>query len=383
MSRGPVLVAWLFFAFVSSGCARQHPGDPIPGLNAEQLDRFRRGRAVFDSVFTPEAGLGPLFNASSCGGCHEDPVSGGKGDEIEVHATAFHADGVCDPLAGEGGPVIQQNATPALKAALGIDKEPLPKSATGKGLRTSLAIFGRGLLDAVPDSVLASYADPDDRNHDGISGRVNRFVDGRIGRFGRKAFVPHLDEFNAGAFVIEQGITNPVVPTEESIGGAPIPEGVDPKPEPEIDQEALDRTNDFVRFLAIPSPLKTVKGAGEGRHLFASIGCSSCHLPTLRTGRNAIRALDRRSFSAYTDLLLHDMGPDLADICLGLASPSEFRTEPLVGLRFATHFLHDGRASTLNEAIQLHGGEASGVRDRFKTLSAREQAAVIAFLQSL
>ena len=384
MRQAPAASVLLLVALFASGCAKPvHPGDPISGLTAEQRDRFRRGRAVFDSVFTPETGLGPLFNSAACGECHEDPVSGGSGDEVEVHATAFHADGNCDPLAGEGGPVIQQDATPALKAALGIDKEPLPKEATGRGLRTSLSIFGRGLLDAVPDSDLVSYADPDDKNHDGISGRLNRFVDGRIGRFGRKAFVPRLSEFNAGAFVIEQGITNPAVPTEESIGGAPIPEGVDPTPEPEINQEALDLANDFVRFLAPPSPLRQTGAAGNGRHLFDRIGCASCHFPTLRTGANPIRALDRKQFFAYTDLLLHDMGPDLADICLGLAAPAEFRTEPLVGVRLAHHFLHDGRATTLEQAIELHGGEGSGARDRFKALTPKEREAVIAFLKTL
>jgi len=379
-----LLLLALTLALVSGGCAKPaHPGDPIAGLTAQQLDRFRRGRAVFDSVFTPESGLGPLFNSAACGECHEDPVSGGTGDEVEVHATAFHADGNCDQLVGEGGPVIQQNTTPALKAALGIDQEPMPKDATGRGLRTSLAIFGRGLLDAVPDSILVSYADPDDRNHDGISGRLNRFVDGRIGRFGRKAFVPTLSEFNDGAFIIEMGITNPAVPTEESIGGASIPPGVDPAPDPEISQEALDLTNDFVRFLAPPSPLRQTGAAGRGGHLFGSIGCASCHLPTLRTGTNPVRALDRKRFFAYTDLLVHDMGPDLADICLGQAGPSEFRTEPLVGLRLASHFLHDGRAGTLEQAIEQHGGEGSGARDRFKSLPPKEREALIAFLKTL
>jgi CxxC motif-containing protein (DUF1111 family) len=302
---------------------------------------------------------------------------------VEVHATAFHVDELCDPLVGEGGPVIQQDATQALKTALGLDREPQPKSATGRGLRTSQALFGRGLLDAVADSVLVSYADPDDRNHDGISGRLNRFVDGRIGRFGRKAFVPTLGEFNAGAFVIEMGITNPAVPTEESIGGGSIPAGVDPTPDPEVNQEALDLTTDFVRFLAPPSPRPLTGGARKGRDLFARIGCAKCHFPTLRTGEHAVRALDRRRFLAYTDLLVHDMGPDMADICLGVAAPSEFRTEPLVGLRLVQQFLHDGRAATLEEAIELHGGEGSGARDRFKALTANEREAVIAFLKTL
>jgi len=383
VSRVPLAVI-LALALLGSGCAKPtKPGDAISGLTAGQRDRFLRGRAVFDSVFTPETGLGPLFNANACGECHENPAAGGSGDEIEVHATATHVEGVCDPLAGEGGPVVQQQATPALKAALGIDQEPFPKSATARAHRSSLALFGRGLLDAVPDSELARYADPDDRNRDGISGRLNRFVDGRIGRFGRKAFVPTLAEFNAGAFAIEQGITNPSVPDEESIGGAPIPKGVDPTPDPEIDQTALDLASDFVRFLAPPSPARLTPQARRGRDLFARVGCASCHLPKLRTGNNPVRALSRQEFFAYSDLLIHDMGPDLADICLGLAGPSEFRTEPLIGLRFAEHFLHDGRAETLEGAIEQHGGEGSGARDRFRALPAKERESVIAFLKTL
>ena len=195
--------------------------------------------------------------------------------------------------------------------------------------------------------------------------------------------MPTLTEFNDGAFAAEMGITNPAVPTEESIGGDSIPAGVDATPDPEIDQKALDLANDFVRFLAPPSPLRQTGAAGRGRHLFDRIGCASCHFPMLRTGKNSVRALDRRQFFAYTDLLVHDMGPDLADICLGLAEPSEFRTEPLVGLRLAHHFLHDGRAATLEQAIELHGGEGSKARDRFKSLTPKEREALIAFLKTL
>ena len=96
-----------------------------------------------------------------------------------------------------------------------------------------------------------------------------------------------------------------------------------------------------------------------------------------------IAALNRREFFAYTDLLLHDMGPDLEDICLGLAGPADFRTEPLLGLRDIQHFLHDGRAATLDQAIELHGGEGAGARDRFKALPTADRAAVVAFLKSL
>src|SRR5438093_725645 len=129
-----------------------------------------------------------------------------------------------------------RKASATMSAALGIDAEPFPKDASARAMRTTPVLFGRGLLDAVPDSVILSYADPDDRNHDGIRGRPNRSVDGRIGRFGRKAFVPTLDEFNDGAFVAEMGVTNPAQPTEETIGGPPIPAGAQPAPDPDHTQ---------------------------------------------------------------------------------------------------------------------------------------------------
>ena len=151
-------------------------------------------------------------------------MKGGVGDEVELHASAFHPP-LCDPLAAEGGFVFQLKSTPALKAALGIDSEPVSPNATARARRTTPVLFGRGLLDLVPDSVILSYADSGDRNGDGISGRPNHFVDGRLGRFGRKGFVPRLDEFNDGAFSAEMGITSPVVLTEETVGGKLIPPG--------------------------------------------------------------------------------------------------------------------------------------------------------------
>lgn len=368
---------------VAVGCAKPPKlGDPLDGLTREQRAQFDQGREVFGRVFTPETGLGPLFNSISCAECHETPVAGGSGDEVEIHATAFRS-GVCDPLVEKGGPVIQQAVTPALKAALGIDSEPFPKEATARAERSTPDVLGFGLLDAVPDATILARADPDDRDGDGISGRPNRFFDGRVGRFGRKALVPSLREFNDGAFVAEMGITNPAVPTEETIGGSPIPEGVDPVPEPEIDQGAIDAADAFVRFLAPPAPLKLTKPAKRGRQIFSGIRCDACHTPKLRTGNNPVKALRKKEVAAYTDLLLHDMGPDRADICLGLATPSEFRTEPLMGLRLSEKFLHDGRAESIEEAVRLHAGEGAGARDRFDALSEADRKALLEFLKSL
>lgn len=101
------------------------------------------------------------------------------------------------------------------------------------------------------------------------------------------------------------------------------------------------------------------------------------------TGKSEVRALSRRPAAAFTDLLLHDMGPDLGDVCLGLATPSEFRTEPLMGLRLKRKFLHDGRAATVEEAIRLHGGEGVGARDRFDALPETRRLSLIRFLKTL
>ena len=379
---------WIALVAMCSAASCRPPqlGDPLRGLSAAERAEFDTGLAIFDSTFTPQVGLGPLFNASGCGECHEDPVTGANGDEVEHHAAVFDPErtgAMCDLLADQGGPVFQDSVTPALHAALGIDREPRPPVATVVAERSTPDIFGFGLLDAVPDSVILSYADPNDTNHDGISGRPNRFFDGRLGRFGRKALVPALREFNDGAFQIEIGITNPSVPEEGTVGGDSLPAGTDPASEPEIGARALVLTDAYVRLLAPPAPLKQSGEAHRGSDIFARVGCTGCHVPTLRTGDNPIPALSHKEVAAYTDLLLHDMGPDLADICFGLATPSEFRTEPLMGLRHATQFLHDGRAKTPEQAVELHGGEGARARDLFKTLPAADRAALLAFLKTL
>ena len=386
MSRPAIVWGVALTLATVAACRRPQPGDPLPGLSAAERDSFARGKVVFDSLFTPATGLGPLFNAEGCGECHETPVAGGTGDEVERHAAAFHPEvpgRPCDELAAEGGPVFQKRVTPALQAALHIDSEPVSPRATAIAARTTPDIFGFGLLDAVPDSVILSYADPDDRNHDGISGRPNRFFDGRLGRFGRKALVPTLREFNEGALSAEMGITSPAVPNEETVGGRPLPAGTDPTPDPELTQAEDHLVNVFVRLLAPPAPLRLSREARRGQEAFARVGCQGCHVPALRTGDSPIPALRHRQVAAYTDLLLHDMGPQLADICLGLATPSEFRTEPLMGVRLMPQFLHDGRATTLEQAIDLHGGEAAGARDRFLALPPGDRAALIAFLKTL
>ena len=365
-------------------------GNALRLLTTAQRRQFEVGRAMFQTEFTPETGLGPLFNAVSCASCHEQPVVGGGGsieeggEDVELHATAFHGGTTqCDDLAAVGGQVIQKQLTPAFSAYTGLTAEPIPAAATDSGHRTTPDLFGFGLLDAVPDAEILARADPLDRNGDGISGRPNRTADGRLGRFGRKAQAATLREFNADAFVMEMGVTNPLNQTEQTIGGLPLPPGIDPLPEPEVSLAQLDAVDAFVRFLAPPPRALLGLLGARGAFVFSRIGCASCHRPVLVTGANPVRALRFKAVPAFTDLLLHDMGPDLADICLGQAQPAEFRTEPLMGLRFATTFLHDGRAATISQAIDLHGGEGLAARNRFVRLTAFERAALLKFLGSL
>src|SRR5205809_611825 len=146
----------------------------------------------------------------------------------------------CDQEPPTGTTFLLGKVLASMPAALGIDHEPVAPEATDTAQRTTPSILGFGLLDAVPDTEILAHADPDDRDGDGISGRPNRTADGRIGRFGRKAQVPTLREFVAQAFVMEMGITNPALPTEQTVGGAPLPARVDPTPDPDLTHEQLD-----------------------------------------------------------------------------------------------------------------------------------------------
>jgi len=383
---GAVLLALLFW-----GCKTtpNQPalGEPLAGLAPDQRAQFLAGKSAFQKVFEPKDGLGPLFNANSCAECHEDPVLGGVGDEVEVHATRFIPPSSCDPLFQEGGPVIQQNATPLLRA-LGIEKEQIPPSATAQARRSTPPLFGFGLVDAIPETTLLSHEDPHDANGDGIYGRANRAIDGRVGRFGRKAAVATLLEFNAGAYPQEMGITTPLSPVEETINGKPVPPETDPAPDPELSIEDVELATAFTRFLA-PPPRQQFKNsvdkdlAARGKRLFELLNCAVCHIPSMKTGPSPIKALDRKEVALYSDLLLHAMGAELADICLAHAHPSEFRTEMLMGLRFREVFLHDGSAKTVQEAIERHGGEARRSRDKFKDLNEQDKKALLKFLETI
>ena len=246
-------------------------------------------------------------------------------------------------------------------------------------------IFGTGLVDAIPEAQILERADPDDQNGDGISGRPGRDGKGAFARFGRKADHATLRAFVENAAHFEMGLTTPLHPAESRIGGRTL-SGIDPAADPELSEEQVVLITDFVRFL---SPLAQRIPDDEqadivrGAELFQSVGCTSCHVPTMTTGSHDIKAISNKRFPLYSDLLLHDLGPDLATVCAAGATPTEMRTEPLIGLGRRSVFLHDARTNDLTEAILFHGGEAAAVRARFQALNELQKHKLIRFLQSL
>lgn len=363
-----------------SSVATDNPGSPLPNLTGEQQAQFNQGLAVFSTVFTPSNGLGPLFNSTSCASCHDNPTIGGYGDSVEVINTAAHGRS-CNVLSENGGPVQQQHVTPELEAALGITAEPVLPGSTASGLRSASFALGLGLLDAVPDFTIKFLARIPHR--EGVHGRPAILADGRVGKFGRKATTASVDEFSAGAFFNEMGITNTFNPIEGSIAGQPIPAGVDGAADPELDPTSLKAALAFVKFLAPVAPLPATPETRRGQQVFRQIRCTSCHVPTLLTGNSPIAAIRFKPVSAYSDLLLHDLGPENADACNGVAKASEFRTQPLMGSRFLDMFMHDGIPETVEEAVQRHGGEASAARSWFFKLNPTDRSAVVAFVMSL
>jgi len=359
------------------------PGDPVAGLTSRELSQFRAGEQQFRRLFALDQGLGPLFNETGCGACHFVPVAGGNGVTAEFLATAQLPDGTCDPLVASGGPVFQRRVAITVEQAYGFELEPIPPEATATSEHATPDLFGFGLLEAVPESEILSREDPNDADGDGISGRAGRTADGRVGRFGRMATFATITDFVAEAFLIEMGITSPTRPDEGNVGGLPLPPGSDPVPDPEVGRNTIVLTSAFIQMLAPPSPLLLSEAGENGRRLFSDVGCADCHVPTLNTGPHAVAALANREVAAYTDLLLHDLGPQLASVCLGSAAPGEMRTEPLMGLRLAQRFMHDSRAGSVIEAVILHAGEATPASEAFASLPAADRRDLLEFLASL
>lgn len=401
-----ILTLFIFLGMAALSCQEFFPSapaddetldGPIDGLTADQHKAFLRGDAAFnDEIFTPVSGLGPIFVATSCGSCHPGD---GKGHPFTTLTRFGQTDFTGNQFLSQGGPQLQPHAIP------GFEPEEIPVGATYSKF-TPPAITGLGYLEAVKDIDILGLADPTDGNDDGISGQVNwialpAFITPSlanltnntnfIGRFGKKAAAFNLLHQTVNAYIEDMGITTDFHPTELFHGktGATVNDNV---ADPEVLQSTVDNVVQYLRTLKAPIPRhqddETVK-AGKG--LFVQIGCESCHKQTLTTGYSPIQALSFVEFHPYTDLLLHDMGPGLDDgYTEGTASPAEWRTPPLWGLGLSKDsqggkyfLLHDGRASGIEEAILLHGGEAQLSKNIFDSLSNAEKQKLIAFLESL
>jgi CxxC motif-containing protein (DUF1111 family) len=362
------------------------PGAPLPGLTEAELVRFEVGQVMFTKVFLPEEGLGPLYTENSCNACHHQPETGGGSDEPDMHGTVFIEPDSCDPMKDDGG-FVRNQATPLMRA-LGVQGERPPVAATGVGRFHPPVLYGLGLIEAIPEETIVAMADPDDSDGDGISGRVSRLADGRLGRFRRKSDRARIVDLSHGGVRFAIGLTTPVYPSELPFEGGPVPPESDPVPEPEIDIEAIESIADFIRFLAPPKRYVPPDEAdravvARGEQIFDDIGCAACHVPVLRTGPSEVAALDRKAVPLYSDLLLHDMGPDLADVCGPTARPSEIRTQMLWGLQYKRFFMHDGRTTSLRKSLELHDGESAASRDAFSRLDYMSQLALLEFLSML
>lgn len=366
----------------------------IEGLSTEEQLFFGEGDEAFAKVFTAANGLGPIFVETSCISCH---IGDGRGHPfselkrfsyIETGSTTNHLEAL-------GGPQLQHRSLP------GYGFESIPEEANGVTTLLAPPNTGLGFLEAVPDATIIALADPDDLDGDGISGVVS-YVDppdffepfpfnapnaeGKyIGRFGRKSAAINLLAQTAGAYRQDMGITSEFEPEEPQ--GSTIAAH-----EADVSTEEVLAVVFYLQALKAPerrNPDKPAVLAGES--LFADINCSGCHSPQLETTNFHISGLSNVTFYPYTDLLLHDMGEELDDnYTEGSATTAEWRTTPLWGLGLApnaqggSYFLmHDGRARSIDEAIQLHGGEGANSRAAYNALSDSEKGQLIEFLESL
>jgi CxxC motif-containing protein (DUF1111 family) len=410
---------------------------PARNLQDQHRSAFFVGNSFFNKnwIAAPASvadrdGLGPLFNARSCSGCHlrdgrgRPPASGEPAVSLLVRISVPGSEPDQAPRPDPGyGDQIQTSALPGVPAeaevrldwqvvqgayedgqSYQLRRPRLVYVRRGYGAfapgqlasaRVAPAMVGLGLLESVPESRLLALADPDDRDGDGISGRPNWVPDRshgqrRVGRFGWKAEQPSVLQQAAAAFVGDMGITSSLFPQENHTrrqgGCARRPTGGTP----EISDAILHQVATYVRLLGVPAR-RQAPGGDRGEALFRSAGCARCHVPQLKTGEvTDLPELAGQTIWPYTDLLLHDMGGDLADQRpVFAAGGREWRTPPLWGLGLIEtvnghqFLLHDGRARGHAEAILWHGGEAKQAREAFRRMSRDDRQALVSFLETL
>ncbi|GAC1322832.1 MAG: hypothetical protein NVSMB2_20270 [Chloroflexota bacterium] len=335
------------------------------------------GAALFRKAFTPQEGLGPLYNEVSCAACHSTPDIGGSGAKglATVLRVGHLSGGNFDPLAGAGGPFARAHAVSELGSTCALAAG-IPAAANLTSVRNTPALYGTGLIDAIPDATILAQADAERAP---VHGRPNTVttLDGqqRVGRFGWKASTATLDQFVGEAFRNELGLTNPIAPTDV-LPASGASRCAEDSQTTELSGAAVTAVSEFVASLPAPTPSADPVSM-RGATVFATSGCASCHAPTLA-------GADGQPVPLYSDLLLHDLGADLDDkVVEASAGGVDWRTTPLWGLRLRTRYLHDGRAQTLWAAIAAHDGEAADSAAAYRALSDADRAALLAFLGAL
>lgn len=403
-------------------------GQPLPGLTDEQLAQHNQGDFLFETSFVSSGnktnpGLGPLFNENSCDHCHPKDGRADFPKNLNVPSGFFLRissgnDPIHGPIAAPGfGGQLQQNAVNGFvpEVQFGVVYQPLVRTyADGTQItlqkpvysitplerplpakyelspRIGMPVFGLGLLENIPEKAILAYADADDSDGDGISGRPNYVWDNvnrktSLGRFGWKANTATLREQCAAAMVNDMGLTNPLFNMEERGELDKYKHGI------EISVKQLDDITFYCQTLSVPARTNAKDPTVmKGEKLFTDLGCAKCHVPTMKTGKNVLPNLNEQTIHAFTDMLLHDMGDDLADEREDfLANGKEWKTRSLWGLGYTLaangheRLLHDGRAKSIEEAILWHGGEAEDTRNKFMALPKGERQTLLTFLRSL
>lgn len=349
-------------------------GSPPAGLSPTDLDTWKRGRKVFDRDWKPELGLGrPDMNADSCRACHQQPVIGGGGGlDLNVTRFGFDNQGIGPFQDLPGGQISSRLRNPKIN---GREEHHLNSDVFES--RQSPSILGLGLIDTISEAAILANEDPNDTNTDNIRGvarmiTINGGPAMEVGRFGWKAQVPSLEDFLRDAMGEEVGIT-----TSDNGRGFGVFNDGDGVGDPEITSNDFDDTLFFMRNLAAPARGGSTSAAVvQGEALFTSIGCATCHTPSL-PGSNGPVPL-------YSNLLLHNVHPTTFR---GMGEPGAavgfYRTPPLWGIQHSPPYMHDGSAETLEDAILAHFGEAIDVRTAYLTATSGEQQALIAFLEDL
>jgi CxxC motif-containing protein (DUF1111 family) len=353
-------------------------------------EEFDQAAEIFAEVEERDEGLGPIYNADSCGGCHQNPVLGGSSQVTELRAGRWNGVAFTEHV---GGSLINDRAIDSLI------QEHVLKGNNVRALRLSLNVLGDGYVEAIADETLKAIADNQPTRMRGEMVMVPVLEAGgalRAGRFGWKNQHASLLSFSADAYLNEMGITSPMLPAENTSNGQPVAD-YDATPDPEDLGEDLEFFAGFMRSTKAPprdAGLAATPAAQAGARLFRQIGCVICHVASIATAPPGTPingglftvppSLGNKIIHPYSDFLLHDIGTGDGIVQNGPATTrNKVRTAPLWGLRTRPRMMHDGASLTLEEAIGRHGGEAAPVTDAARRLTSQERAWLIKFLESL